>query len=216
MAFLDAVAGARNLDGPTHQRLFMSVHRNQGKSLDEQLDHGERIAAQLTSEIGAQKTSELLEVFAKREIRRQSRCSKSKAGGVQPSVVELISDDSEDENDAGIKVPFGFWERFIKDDLNLVPNRTRKMRALRALNAHALGAYQGCQTRMSARGLRPGKSKRSTGGARNATKTIGLHHALLQYFVDCVGRLMCRADSCMLMEKARELRATGATRTYPD
>ena len=82
------------------------------------------------------------------------------------------------------------------------------MRAKRALNAHALRAYQGCKTRMSARGLRHGNSKRSNGGAHNATKTIGLQHALLQYFVDCFGRLMCRADSCMLMEKARELRAT--------
>ena len=41
----------------------------------------------------------------------------------------------------------------------------------------------------------------------NATKTIGLQHALFQYYLQCVGRLMCRADSCMLMEKARELRA---------
>ena len=207
MAFLDAVAHARNLDGPRRQSLFMPVHRNEGRCLDSQLDHGERIVAQLTSEIGAQKTSELLEVFAKREIRRQSR-ERCLASGVQPSVVDLISDGSEDENDGPINVPYGFWMRFIQDDLNLALSPTRKMRAKRALNAHALRAYQGCQTRMSARGLRHGKSKRSRGGAHNATKTIGLHHALLQYFVDCVGRLMCRADSCMLMEKARELRAT--------
>ena len=97
--------------------------------------------------------------------------------------------------------------RFIQEDLNLAPSNSRRMRAIRALKAHAVRAYQGCKTRLSARGLRHGKSKRSNGGAHNATKTIGLQHALLQYFVDCVGRLMCRADSCMLMEKARELRA---------
>ena len=201
MVFLNAGAAARKQNRPTHQSGFVPVHRNEPRSLDAQLDDGERIVARLTSEIGAQKTSELLEGIAKKELRRENRCAQSKAGGVQPRVVDLISDDDKNEDD--VNIPYGFWRRFIEEDLNLAPSNSRRMRAIRALKAHAVRAYQGCKTRLSARGLRHGKSKRSNGGAHNATKTIGLQHALLQYFVDCVGRLMCRADSCMLMEKAR-------------
>ena len=122
----------------------MPLHRNERRALDAQLDDGERIFARLTSEIGAQKTSELLEFIAKREIRRQRKSgANSKAGGVQPSVVDLISDGSSEEgNDKN--VPYGFWVRFIQDDLNLAPANSRRMRAIRALNAHAVRAYQGC------------------------------------------------------------------------
>ena len=91
MVFLNAGAAARKQNRPTHQSGFMSLHRNEGRSLDAQLDDGERIVARLTSEIGAQKTSELLEGIAKKELRRENRCAQSKAGGVQPSVVDLIS-----------------------------------------------------------------------------------------------------------------------------
>ena len=63
------------------------------------------------------------------------------------------------------------------------------------------------QTRMALRGHRRGLSHRSNGGAENAAKAVGLGFALLQYFVDVVQRLCCRADSMLLMKKARELRA---------
>ena len=60
---------------------------------------------------------------------------------------------------------------------------------------------------MALRGARKGESQRSKGGAENGTKAAGLGHALLQYFVDVVQRLQCRADTSLLMTKARELRA---------
>ena len=42
----------------------------------------------------------------------------------------------------------------------------------------------------------------------NARKAAGLGFALLQFFVDNVQRLRSRADSCMLMQKAKDMCAT--------
>ena len=53
-------------------------------------------------------------------------------------------------------------------------------------------------------------------GALNSRKAPGLGFALLQFFVDHVQRLMSRADSCLLMSKARELRAALAHEGWPE
>ena len=73
----------------------------------------------------------------------------------------MISDDDKNEDD--VNIPYGFWRRFIEEDLNLAPSNSRRMRAIRALKAQAVRAYQSCKTRMSARGLRHGNSKRFNG-----------------------------------------------------
>jgi len=104
-AFLDASANA----GKTSKggQRFEPRHRNVPVSLDSKLDHGERIVAKLTSEIGAEKTAELLESLAK------------KANGSQPSGEQGVVDlDSDDDGAALAKVPYGFWRRFCEDDFN--------------------------------------------------------------------------------------------------
>ena len=88
-AFLDASekAGKTSKGG---QR-FGTRHRNVPVSLDSNLDHGERIVAKLTSEIGAETTAELLQSLA------------NKANGSQPSgeqgVVDVDSDDDDAEDE---------------------------------------------------------------------------------------------------------------------
>ena len=70
---------------------FGTRHRNDPVSLDSNLDHGERIVAKLTSEIGAETTAELLQSLA------------NKANGSQPSgeqgVVDVDSDDDDAEDE---------------------------------------------------------------------------------------------------------------------
>ena len=68
----------------------------------------------------------------------------------------------------------------------------------RAGGATALAALRGARRRGSYRG---------DGGALNSRRAPGLGHALLQYFVDHVQRLMSRSDSNLLMTQARNLRA---------
>ena len=209
IAFLDAVAGAAKPAERGERRLDMPVHRNEAPSLDSQLDHAERIVARLTREIGAEETSKFLESLAKKEIEAQHRCSRVDADGSQPSIVDLtVGDEDDDEDPTRGAVPYGFWMRFIREDLHLTPSRNRKMRLVRALKVHAVRVHKGCRTRTAFRGLRNGASKRSIGGAQNRSKAVGLGFALLQYFVDVVQRLQCRADTSLLMTKARELRAT--------
>ena len=54
--------------------------------------------------------------------------------------------------------------------------------------------------------MRKGSSYRNSGAAQNRTKAVGLGWVLLQFFVDVVQKLECRADSELLMSKAREMR----------
>jgi hypothetical protein len=52
----------------------------------------------------------------------------------------------------------------------------------------------------------PPKAKRNAGSSKNASKDSGIGHALLQYYIDEVQSLKSRADSNMLIDKARQLR----------
>jgi len=202
--FLDAAAAAGKPEAGASQRLCMPVHRNDAPTLDAQLDYSERIVARLTSDTGAEATARFLEATAKKEIESQRRRSKVDANGSQPSAVDLTASDDDDED---LSVPYGFWMRFMRDELHLTPSRNRKMRLKRALKVYAVRVHKGCRTRPAFRGFRDGTSKRSSGGSQNRTKAVGLGFALLQYFVDVVQRLQCRMDSQMMMAEARELRA---------
>ena len=164
------------------------VYRNVPTELDANLSLAERIVNRLKEELGPEKTDKLLYLLATRELKKRSKCSSLDACGSQPE------DDSEDKD---YRLLYGFWQRCIKAELNLNPMRAKKMQLKRALENYALRKYEGCQTQTALRNMRKGKSKRSSGGAQNSTKAIGLGSALLQFFVDVVRRLQCRADSCM-------------------
>ena len=81
------------------------------------------------------------------------------------------------------------------------------MQLIRAFQFYAMRRQAGANTLAAMRGMRARGFCRGQGGALNARKIAGLGFALLQFVVDHVQRLMCRADSCMLMKHARELRA---------
>ena len=189
----DAVARAPTQTTPTNQYV------NEGIELDGQIAQAERIVAYLNHECGPEYTTELLHSIGKN------------AAGSQPSSTigegprELI-DLTRDDDATTKKVPYGFWPRYMREELGLRFTDRKKMQLSRSLQMYALKMYQGCQTRAALRGMRSGSSKRSSGAAENRCKAIGLAFALLQYFVDVVQRLQCRTDSNMLMTHARELR----------
>jgi hypothetical protein len=198
MSYAAFLRAASDRDDPQERKPAKSQHVNEGMSLDGKIELGERIVACLTCEIGSEKTAELLEHFAK------------KGAGSQPSSVELTADEVPVdliEDDDGKRVPYGFWKRFMRDELKLQCTNRKKMQLIRALEMFASRQHQGSQTRTAFRGMRRGCSQRSSGAAENSTKAVGLGWALLQFFVDVVQRLQCRTDSLMLMNKARALRA---------
>ena len=150
-----------------------------------------------------------------------------RANGSQPSpaadpmIVDL--DGAEDPNaamapsqDKGACLPYGFWRRFCDEDLATQYTDRKRMQLIRALTFYVQRKRTGASTRAGMRGMRASASCRSSGGADNSQRAPGLGFALLQFFVDHVQRLMSRADSCLLMSKARELRAALAHEGWPE
>ena len=72
---------------------------------------------------------------------------------------------------------------------------------------HALPPYcKGKRTKLAMLDGNSSHSKRKMGNQKNAAKCMGIGHGLLQYFVDEVQSLASRADSVMLLDKAKQLR----------
>ena len=127
-AFLDDAAASARRPRGVATRLSMQVHRNQPRKLDALLDDAERIINALTSEIGAEKSSQVLERLANIEAAKRRICSRVKGHGAQPSVEDLTLSDEDDVQDlrCGRLIPYGFWNRYIREDLNLIPSRRKK------------------------------------------------------------------------------------------
>ena len=180
---------------PKGPKRSAKVYVRSGAKLDNQIGQAELIIEALKRELGCEKTEELLLYMATQ--------------GSQPSDgdVQVVSESDEDGTPKVKCVPYGFWQRFIRDEMRLRYSVMKKQQLFRALQQYAIQRQQGCQTRVARRGKRKGSSLRSSGGAENATKALGLGFMLLQYFVDVVQRLQCRADSALLMAHVRESRA---------
>ena len=71
----------------------------------------------------------------------------------------------------------------------------KRIMMFRAVQLYAVREQTGAITRGGMRGTRRPFSYRSSGGSSNGTEARGLDFSLL----DVVQRLLCRADSCMLM-----------------
>ena len=122
-------------------------------------------------------------------------------------VIEVESStDGEDNDDQNFfKLPQSFWRRFIVSQ-NQKFQKWRQTQYYRALRTYLMNTADGEHTRTAMRGMRKPGSCRSSGCARNRVLAKGLGFALLQFFVDEVQTLRSRADSVMLLSKARELR----------
>ena len=106
------------------------------------------------------------------------------------------------------ELPRGFWHSFVTQEMHLDWTKAQQVKAARALTVYLdRTGSQPTMTRVAARGERKGTSCRSSGGAHNALKGAGgLWHALLQWFVDALGKVKARSDSNMLLDKAREMK----------
>ena len=178
--------GAPSQEALIPARQKARVGRNQPQSLDSQLTRGEQVYHFLEASYGEDYAWEYAMV---KYPRRKGP----------------VSERSETRED---DLPRGFWKDYVQDVLRLEYSNAQKMRASRALHVYLdrMGS-QPKMTRIALRGERKGTSCRSSGGAYNALKGAGgLWHALLQWFVDEIASIKLRADSSMLLEKAREMR----------
>ena len=203
MAFHEMARSAGAAEAATI-RAGKKQHKLDKHTVESNLEHGERAAAFMETLYGREKAVDMLAKLARH------------ASGSQPSpaadatVVDLTgADDPGCGGDNGARriLPWGFWRKFMEDDLIQAYSKRKSMQFYRALVFYALRKQAGASTPAALRGMRDRNSCRDNGGASNAEKGIGLGFGLLQFFVDHIQRLMGRADSCLLMAKAREMRA---------
>ena len=189
-----------------------TLHKYEKHSVEADIDLGERVASFLQSLYGQDRADVMFEKIAQRH------------SGSQPSPEEepqLINvDDEEDVAAAGVDrgshLPYGFWRQFITDELRQQYTDRKRMRLSRALQFYVQRKKAGACSRTAMRGLRAKDSCRRNGGSQNARKASGLAFQLLQYFVDYVQRLLSRADSMMMLTKAREFRNVLLSEKYPE
>jgi hypothetical protein len=194
-------------------RLANRQHVYEARSIDASIDSGERVVAFMQSTYGHEEALVMLE-----NVKRRVTGSQPSARGSQPSTAAdagtIVVDDEPAEDIPPL--PYGFWRRFCEEDLKVQYTKRKKMQYSRALDFYVLRSSEGAHTRIAMRGMRARGSCRSSGGSLNSTKAAGLGFALLQFFVDNVQRLMTRADTTMLMTKAREFRADLCQRGWPE
>ena len=111
-------------------------------------------------------------------------------------------------NNEHLQVPHMFWPHFVNNELKIEYNTRNRLRCYRALQCVLKRTIGDRATNTAMRDGEKPNAKRSRGGAKNPTKGAGLEFSLLQFFVDEVQELRSRADSSMLMEKVRQMRAT--------
>ena len=115
----------------------------------------------------------------------------------------ILSDDADKEM---VRLPYGFWRKFIEEEMHLVFSQQHRHRCFRALYVYLHRAGGGAATSVTMRAGQRRNAARSSGGSRNSTKAKGMGFALLQFFVDNIQVHSCRSDSTMLLNKAKELR----------
>ena len=147
---------------------------NEPRTWDDRIDHGERIVSCLVALYGNPFSERLLDKIAEH------------LKGPQPSVghdKDIVYALGVPKTWAEVAVPRGFWHRYISSEMGQLYSDRIRMRLRRSLAAYTLRRHEGAQTRAGLRGMRSGTSYRSSGAAENATKALGLHFMLLQFFV---------------------------------
>ena len=173
--------------------------RNQKVAVEASIGHGKRISAFLERIYGPATAHGLLQKVAAR------------ANGSQPSRASdpNIDEEESDDCDAGPSkkiMPYGFWRRYVENEMRLEWSKRTMVMLGRALSFYVQRKESGAITHVALLGMRAVNSCRSDGGSKNSEKAGGVGFALLQFFVDYVQRLKSRSDACMLLKKARELR----------
>ena len=101
------------------------------------------------------------------------------------------------------KLSNGFWIGFIEEERNLRYSTAQRLHHYRAFRFYIECKRTGNTTPATVLKGEKKTATRTSGGKDNASKCPALGHQLLQYFVDFVQVLASRADSNILLEKAR-------------
>ena len=159
-------------------------HKYEKQTVEASIELGERVATFLESIYGKERSGLMLEKVAQRGKGSQP----SPAAG--PVIVDLMEEEASDSKGRD-GLPYGFWRRFMEEEMALQYAQRKKMQLIRALQLYVLRKQEGASTPAAMRGMRDRHSCRSKGGALNSRKAAGLGLALLQFCVDHVQSLTC-------------------------
>ena len=200
MSFAALLRGPSPASGAA-KRARRRQHKYDKRTVEADIELGGRAAAFLQSIWGEDQAELMLENLAQR-----ANGSQPSAAG-DPMIIDL--DGAGDANGSqpslrhcGACLPYGFWRRFMTEDLGTQYTDRKRMQLLRALRFYVQRKMDGASTPAAMRGMRAPNSCRSDGGAFNSRKAAGLGFALLQWFVDEVQQLKTRADSCLHEQSA--------------
>ena len=202
----DAVQGVKK-PGRKRSNILVST------TVDAMIEKGGRVIAFMESEYGKDRADEILAGMILSKLSPDSLPSQGKA------VADVYSGDVNEPWGFWMpkaKVDWGFWRRFLEDELHVPYNTRQRLHFYKALRWVANHRAGGATSLAALRGQRRRMSLRGHGGALNSRRAAGLGFALLQYFVDHVQRLMSRSDSELMMREARELRAALIAKGYTD
>jgi hypothetical protein len=169
-------------------------HKYEKRTVEMSIDLGQRSAIFLESIYGKERSALMLQNF----VRDKGSQPSPAAAPLMGDVLEIEESDSE-AAEKRASLPYGFWRRFMEEEMQMEFTQRKKMQMIRALKYYVLRKQAGASSLSAMRGMRDAGSSRQKGGASNSRKAAGLDFALLQFFVDHVQKLMCRADACMLM-----------------
>ena len=171
MSFAALLRGPQAVPGET-VRAPRRQHKYESKTVDASIALGERAATFLESLYGHERSAQMLKKVAQRAKGSQPR----------PAVDLVIVSDS--DSDHGACLPYGFWRRFMTEEMEIPYTARKRMQLVRALQFYVLRKQEGASTPAAMRGMRDRQSRRSKGGALNSRKAAGLDFVLLQFFVD--------------------------------
>ena len=131
---------------PTKRRQY----KNDKCTVEAKLNFGERAATYLRSTCGQERADLILVNVARR------------ANGSQPSPAsEPMIIDLEGEDLKASRLPYGFWQGFMKDEMRMQYTKAKAMMFHRALQFYACRKMEGASTIAAMRGMRARNSCRS-------------------------------------------------------
>ena len=154
-----AILRGPDADGAGARRAATRQYKYDKRSVEASIQFGRRVATFMQSLYGQEPAESILKEIAKRAKGSQPRSADD------PEIDDLdASDPSHVAADWRRCIPYGFWQRFMREELAIAPNARKRMQLMRSLQFYALRKQQGAITFAAMRDMRVAHSCRSAGG----------------------------------------------------
>ena len=136
MLFVFLMSFAAILRGPTIVRGEPAVasrkqYKYDARKVEASIELGERVASFIRSTYGPERADRMLEDVARRATRgsQPSRSGSQPSRPIDPVIIDLVEEDLADSplgDDPTTVLPYGFWRRFMTEDMEIEFSRKKK------------------------------------------------------------------------------------------